>query len=232
MPEPKGVAICIPASGKPVPLMWAVNLQSLMMMPVNTNCTTFVVLGKHVDEARTELVEKALAANVKYIFFLDEDTVPPPNAVRHLLKVMETHDYIDVVGGIYVSKSDEPYPLVFRSSGNGSYWNWKPNELFWVTWLGMGSTMIRAEIFHHIPKPWWKTVRESEGDKLTRSTEDAFVCEKILRANGYEKGLDDHMADWEAAWPIWADASLLCEHHDIQTGKVYTLDKDGPCLKN
>jgi len=220
---PKGIALCIPASGHPVPIGWAVNLQPLTLMPVNTNCTTFLVQGKHIDDARTELVERALGVDAEFIFFLDEDTQPPGNIIRRFFKRMQQQPFLDVLGGVYVSKSPDSYPLVFRSSGGGSFWNWRVGESFPVTWLGTGSCMVRADVFKSLPQPWFKTTREATDGKITRSTEDAYFCEKLLQLRGYE-GLDDSRVSSETAWPIWADSAMLCEHHDVHSGKVYIMD--------
>jgi hypothetical protein len=219
----KGVALCIPASGRPVPINWAVNLQSLMLLPVNLNCTTLLVQGKHIDEARTELVEKSLALDVEFIFFLDEDTVPPGNIIRRFVKHLQQQPFLDILGGVYVSKSSDPYPLVFRSSGGGSFWNWRVGESFPVTWLGTGACMVRAEVFKSLPQPWFKTTREATDGKITRSTEDAFFCERLLQLRGFS-GLDSPEVTISPVWPIWADSAMLCEHHDIHSGKVYVMD--------
>src|ERR1041384_7317 len=116
--------IAIPTLGRPVPLQWALNFKS-MNPPINYNCDFNIVFGKEIGEARQQLAEAAVQRGCKYIFFLGDDVVAPPHALRQLIYRMENHPEIDVIGGVYVAKADPAAPLVFKGNGAGSYWAWK-----------------------------------------------------------------------------------------------------------
>src|SRR6266705_3204460 len=113
-----GMALCIPLSGRAVSPHWGFALRSIDP-PINVFNVSFAIEGKPVDEARNWLVEQSLKAKVKYLMFVDEDTIIPPHAVRRFIFHMENNPFIDVVAGIYCSKCETPSPLVFRGNGNG-----------------------------------------------------------------------------------------------------------------
>lgn len=206
-----GLLIGIPTLGRPVPLSWAFAFKS-MNPPLNFNSQYMVLNGKPVDEARNEIAEHAVKTGVKYLFFLGDDVVPPANALKQLIYRLEQNDKIGVVGGIYCSKSDPPAPLVFRGNGQGSYWDWKVGEFFSCTGLGMDCCLIRTTVFEKLSKPWFKTIDtdgfENAVNHAEQWTEDLSFCYKVENETDFE---------------IWADASILPEHWDINSNKFYTL---------
>lgn len=219
----KGVAIGIPMAGRPVPIEWAFAFKG-MDTPINYNAINISTGGMKVDEARQFIAEETIKQQCKYLLFLGDDTVPPPHILRRFIFLMENNPEIQVIGGIYVVKSDPPFPLVFRGNGNGSYWDWKVGELFWVSGLGMDATMIRTSVFEKISKPWFLTIKaDGYNDAVGKCeawTEDLFFCEKVTKA-------------FEGKHPIWADGSILCDHWDVKTMKKYTLPLNSkPCRRH
>jgi hypothetical protein len=127
---------------------------------------------------------------------------------------MENMSNVDVVGGVYCAKADPAAPLVFVENGTGSYWDWKIGEFFPVTGLGMDCTLIRTSLFEKIPEPWFKTVdKDSFIDGVAAAeawTEDLFFLKKAA----------------EVGAGIFCDASVICEHHDVYSGKKWELPSD------
>lgn len=223
-----GLAFCVPRSGKAVPSEWAFALK-FMDFPINMFGVYHSPLGLPVDEARNSCVEFAREQKSKYLFFLDEDTVPPTETVRKFVYLMENNPGIDVLGGVYFSKCMPPAPLVFRGNGAGSYWDWKIGEMFWCTGLGMGCTMIRMSVFDKIEKPYFLTVK-ADGHidnvhKVEAWTEDLYFCEKVLKAYGWNNSLQaiEPKENIPENKPIWCDAATQCDHHDIGSGQVFRL---------
>src|ERR1044071_3472269 len=126
-----GLMIGIPTLGRPVPLSWAMSWRSLSP-PINYNMNVMIVNGRAVDAARNEIALAALEKGSKYIFFLGDDVVVPNHTLRQLIYRLEHNPEIGVVGGVYCSKSEPAFPLVFRGNGNGSYWDWRIGEFFEV----------------------------------------------------------------------------------------------------
>ncbi len=209
-----GLFVGIPTLGRPVPLDWALNFKG-MNPPINFNVIYHIVKGKQVADARNEIARAALEKDAKYLFFIGDDTVCPPHTLRQLIYRMENTPNIGVVGGVYCSKSDPPAPLVFKENGGGSFWDWKVGEFFECTGLGMDCTLIRVDVLKKIPEPWFKTVDVDNYLDATNSaecwTEDLFFLRKVLEHTDYK---------------IYCDASVICEHHDVFSGKVYKLPKD------
>ncbi len=205
--------IAIPTLGRPVPLQWALNFKS-MNPPVNFNCDFNIVFGKEIGAARQQLAEAAVARGCKYLFFLGDDVVPPPHAMRQLIYRMENHPNVDVVGGVYVAKADPPAPLVFMGNGKGSYWDWKIGEFFECTGLGMDCTLIRTDILKKMSPPWFETIdidRHADGiASIEQWTEDLRFCKKVTDAGGH----------------VFCDGAIICEHHDVYAKKAWVLPSD------
>ncbi len=205
--------IAIPTLGRPVPLQWALNFKS-MSPPINFNCDFNIVMGKEIGLARNALAKAAVERGCKYLFFLGDDVVAPPHTLRQLIYRMENQPNVDVVGGVYCAKADPAAPLVFVENGAGSYWDWKIGEFFRCTGLGMDCTLIRTSLFEKIPEPWFKTVDQDsfmDGKAQAEAwTEDLYFLHKAKAAGA----------------GIWCDASVICEHHDVYSGKKWELPSD------
>lgn len=215
-----GLTIGVPTLGRPVPLAWAWAFKS-MSPPINYNSVICNIWGKRVADARNEIARESLRNGSKYLMFVGDDTVCPPHTLKQLLFRMENNPSLGVVGGIYCSKSEPAAPLVFRGNGKGSYWDWKVGEYFSVTGLGMDATLIRTEVFKGLTEPWFHT--EDSDDFLDgvnhaeQWTEDLYFCKKVLE---------------ETEFSIYADAAVICEHHDVYNKKIYSLPAGcGPIAK-
>jgi hypothetical protein len=185
-----------------------------MNPPINYNCDFNIVFGKEIGEARNALARAAVARGCKYIFFLGDDVVAPPFALRQLIYRMENQPGVDVVGGVYCAKADPAAPLVFNGNGGGSYWDWKVGEFFQCTGLGMDCTLIRTSVFEKLPEPWFKTVDTDtfmDGKPGAEAwTEDLYFCKQVT----------------DAGFGIFCDGSVICEHWDVYNNKAWKLPKD------
>lgn len=211
MSQSTGLIIGIPTLGRPLTLDWAFAFKS-MNPPINYNTVFSVVRQKAVADARNLIVEEAIRQNAKYLFFMGDDTTPPPNTLKQLIFRMEQDPTIGIVGGVYCSKSDPPAPLVFRGDGAGSYWDWKIGEFFECTGLGMDCTLIRIDLFKELQRPWFVTEdsdRFADGiNNASQCTEDLYFCNRVLT---------------ETSFKVWCDASIQAFHEDVYTGRRYTL---------
>jgi len=206
-----GIVIGLPTLGRPVPLEWALAFKSLNP-PINFNTVFQIVNNQEVGVARQAIAEYAVEQDAKYLFFIGDDVIVPAHALRQLIFRMEHDPNLVVVGGIYCSKSDPAYPLVFRGNGAGTYWDWKVGEFFEITGIGMDCTLIKVDALRTIPKPWFKTVDTDsfmDGRNAAENwTEDLYFCTKVVEG-GHGK--------------IYADATVICKHADVYGGRVYEL---------
>jgi hypothetical protein len=220
-------AILMPFSGRYVPPLWAINLMSLQW-PLG--CSHFVLsaTSKNRAQNRTDLVRSAIKHGVKYVLFMDDDTMPPPDAVKKLHYELETADD-DVIacGGIYTTKELPSEPLVYLEEDAGPHWKWRVGDVFQCQGIGTGCLMIKADSFAKIPEPWFRDIDSIDevGDDpamklpphLTafRMTDDLYFCMKVKQA-----GLK-----------ILAHGGVLCVHWD-QNGNPYTLPRDSYPMKD
>jgi hypothetical protein len=171
------------------------------------------IKGKPVEDARELVVEEALKHNTKYLWFVDDDTIPPPNTLRRLIYVLENNPDVMVAGGVYVTKTDPPSPVLFRGPGLGSFWRWKVNDVFEVTSMGAGCMLINCEVFKHLKPPyfpWPKTFSTDSQIPSTSVSEDVSFCNAV-RGAGYK---------------VVAHGGVLCDHFEASTGRTFQLPLD------
>lgn len=210
-----GLAFCIPLCGRPVPWEWAMAFKSLDP-PINYNVFYNTVQHTRVDAARNHFAHYAKQERAKYLFMMGDDTVPPGHALRKLVYLMDNNPDIDVIGGMYWTKQEPSFPLVFRGNGAGAYWDWKLGEFFQCSGLGMDCTLIRTSVFDKLDKafpgePYFLTIKADgyveDVNKTETWTEDLYFCEKVGKIDG----------------KIYMDSSLQCDHWDVGQMKKYSM---------
>lgn len=182
-------AICVPTIDKGdgtvacVTHDWANAMASLggglavTMMRLN-------VSNRNVAQAKQDLAERAIAHGCQFVFFADDDTIPPPDALMKMIQLWRMDSKYKIINGVYWSKSEPPLPLIFKGSFEGSYLDWKMGDLVEADGAGAGCTFIDTEVFKNMPKPWFsdqyifQDVREGMDD-YRWSLEDRLV--KLLR---------------------------------------------------
>lgn len=200
-----GVALAV-VSGRgscPIAMLQPLVLQG---WPTNVNFTILTIMGKDIDAGRTLAIEQAMEAGVKYLWFLDDDTVPPQDAGRHMMKVFRDHPKAAVVGGIYTTRAAPPEPIVYSEQGAGAFWDWKAGEVFKCWGIGTGCMMIDMDVFRYLDKPWFRTTHDAD----FRESDDLHFCELVNQA-GFE---------------VWAHGGVLCHHYDLERGVVYMLPRN------
>ncbi len=207
------IVIGVPTFGKVSYLF--VLARNHLGMPLVTNFIDKFVVGKQIDQARNEIVNFALQQNADYVFFLDDDVLPPPNALLRLW----THQK-DVINGVYWSKSPNPVPLIFRGHMNSPYLDWHVGELIKIDAAGCGCTLIHTKVFKKIEPPWFslnysiltpKEIQERDYPDIG-TTEDLYFYRKVK----------------DAGFEVWCDTAIQCGHVDINTGKIYGMPENAP----
>lgn len=209
-----GLVLGIPTLGRPVPMDWALMLKSLGT-PINYNTNFHIVKGREVADARNDIAQFAIDRDAKYLFFLGDDVVPPSHTIKHMIYRMEQDSTIGVIGGVYVNKEDNPSPLVFRTIGQGAYWDWKVGEFFEVFGTGMDCNLIRVDLLKQLKSDWFKTVdKDQYEDNIPAAeswTEDLYFFNRVAKETDYK---------------VYCDGSIICQHWDVYANKAYTLPPD------
>jgi len=151
------------------------------------------VEGADVAYARNILAEKA--KNVAdYIFFIDDDVIPPINTITKLLK----HDK-DIVCGLYFSRPEPHFPQIFYKNKEDSerydcVEDYKKDSLIEIDSCGAGCILIKAEVFKKLKLPYFQYI--PKGENNPRKGEDFYFCEKVK----------------ESGYKIFCDTSIICKH--------------------
>lgn len=216
-PHQTTLVVGLPITGRPLPPQITFCYAQLTP-PMNYNVRHIQIQQRPIDVARCEMAQAAIEWKAKYLFFMDEDVAVPSHALKQLIFHMEHHDDWAVIGGVYVIKDDtgNTAPMVFRGAGTGPFWRWHLGEVFEVTGIAMGCTLIRVEAFKDIKKPYFKTIDDTDAalDAVnfgSRWTEDLYFCDKLNKTK---------------KWKIMADGGIVPDHLDMKTGKPYRLPPD------
>jgi SAM-dependent methyltransferase len=195
-----------------------------LLHPAGNNIAEVYVDGMAIADARNKAAQQAVDTRMKYLFFIDYDTIVPADALCRLVYHLENRPEYDIAAGLYCTKSLPPYPLLWREWGNGVSWDFTLGEVLLdrVVGVPMGCTLIRVSLFermsHSEENPWFNTRKGpmvlKTGKKVQGSgTEDLWLC---------------HRLEDELHGKILMDTSVLCEHIDHRTGMRHSLPND--CL--
>jgi len=97
------------------------------------------------DVARCMVVAEFMAGTSEWLFWIDDDTVPPVTALPRLLALNRPF-----VAGLYFMKQPEENPLAYKRNDAGFYCpieDWKAGTLIEVDAVGMGCTLIHRSVF-------------------------------------------------------------------------------------
>lgn len=185
-----------------------------MYAPPNNKFMRIFALGMEVGEAYSQTIENILAhpelSKFKYIFTLEHDNAPQPDALVKLLEQMEAHPEFACIGGLYFTKGQNGLP-----TGQPQLWgdprdpqtNFRPqvpipNSLQEVCGTGMGCNVFRLDMFkdERLRRPWFKT--QTEGGV---ATQDLYFWANA-RQYGYRCAVD---------------TSVLVGHYSLEEDIVY-----------
>lgn len=244
----KGMVIASPSFGL-VTMEWAIAVRHLNQ-PINFGAGLLSPTGARWDwhenkivpdsgrrnipvaDARNIVAQWCLDNNVEWLFFIDDDTIPPPHALTNLYhaaqKLIAAGEPISCIGGHYPSKATPPTSLILVDGTLGGYENWRAGEIVGGdnTAIGMGCTLIHVpSTIAKMPGPWFKTVESLEPHLFTtnplcnvevdvgndiqdvapmciKMTEDVYFIRKMKRI-GMTK--------------CYCDTGVLCQHIDANS---------------
>ena len=215
-----------------IPINWAAGEVVASHLPesiVSMNYTT--------PDAQNVIVERLILDKFDWLLFIEDDTLIPPQAFLTIATHMDRGD-IPIISGLYYSKGEPSWPLVFRGRGNGCFRNFKQGDWVWADGVPMGFCLIHSSILEW----FWKNSPEytlPDGHKLRRvfefprkswydpeqdryfslmGTSDLALCDRIIKENVLAK------TGWAAVakrrYPFLVDTSIFCGHITLQ-GEIY-----------
>lgn len=221
MMRPVFGVVGVPTFGR-VSIEWALNFHM-----IGSGLAVYVAYStpknKRVDIAKNEICQQAVDQGADWVFLLDDDVIPPTNVLMKMIKNAFGPPYLDVINGVYFSKSEPPLPLMFRGDMKGSVWNWHVGDLIKIDAAGAGCTFIKTKVLKEIEKkvggPWFSvdyTYNPTDPNDFpppaAGATEDLYFYKKVR----------------ECGFQTWCDTSIQCVHEDRQNNLYYQLPDDYP----
>jgi hypothetical protein len=104
--------------------------------------------------SRNYLVETALTTDWDYALLLDDDVIIPEGGLKELIDLK-----------VDVAVMDYPLRTLSKGKSQGTAVHDKDGSLVWA---GLGSTLVKREVFEKLPSPWFiftnhKISRDNEG---------------------------------------------------------------------
>jgi len=100
------------------------------------------------DINRNIITSKFMESSADYLFFIDDDTLPPKGVMTHLISLGK-----QFVSGLYFLPSEPYNPIAYIRNEEGFYqpiWNYAKGTLQQVDSVGMGCAMIHRSVFEKI----------------------------------------------------------------------------------
>lgn len=179
-------------------LLWADGVARRAGLPLH------VEIGRPIELVRTRIVRAFLATAASHLLMVDDDIVPPPDALERLLAV-----------GAPVATAPCPIALDGRivanvkTAGSDAWVEDPPARPFAVAHTGLGLTLVRREVFDAIRTPWFQFGASAAGRVIGEDTWFsngvtqaglAIVCEGTVRCSHVKDGLDLlALARWQEA---------------------------------
>jgi len=207
---------------------WQRARTNLAIPPGHANIEVFAD-GMEVGVARCAAVQMARENNLKYLFFIDWDTLIPPDALLKLCYHLDNNPDMDVASGLYCMKSLPTFPLIWKDWNQGVCFDFTLGDVLkeGIVGVPMGCCLLRLSLFDKMANtpenPWFKTVNEPVfcGGQWGRMcmTEDLWFTRRFTEEVDRERR------------KIMVDTSVYCEHICHATGRRYGLSQDSLPMK-
>ena len=166
-------------------------------------CAEGFEVGKAYNETIIQILTNPSLSRFKYLLTVEEDNLPPPDG---LIKLFETIQNYDVVGGLYWIKGEAGSPMIWGDPKEpGTYVPQPPkaDSIQECNGLGMGFTLFRLDMFKNPGFEfgrWFQTV----GDKNNFMTQDLYFFQNAQKL-GYKFACDTrckvgHMDEHGVIW--------------------------------
>lgn len=105
----------------------------------------FIPLRYTVHDAQNLAVQVCIREGFEWLLFIEDDTIPPLDALMRFTEYMDKGD-IPVVSGLYFTRSVPPEPMIYRGRGNHYFRDWKLEDKVWADGVPTGMLLIHANL--------------------------------------------------------------------------------------
>ena len=145
-----------------------------------------------LDVARNRCVKEFLRTNYDYLWWIDDDIVPPKNALDRLLMADK-----DIIGALCFSMRYEkgeafPYPVALKRDASGGYAVHYGEDIEEVDAVGGACVMVKRRVYEAVKNPYEFHYRDGE----LSLTCDFDVWQKAQKAG----------------FKVYVDYNLMCSH--------------------
>lgn len=193
-----------------VPTRWAFAFRELRL-PAGTKVMP-PIAGLPFDHGRNEAVREAIFEGATWLFFLDDDVIPPADAFERLV----SHGR-PIVSGLYYRRNAPITPVMYyETSGLPTpITQFAYGKLIDADLVGAGCLAIHKSVFTAIDRPFEWLMDRSDLPPRERVGEDMAFCRKA-RAAGFG---------------IAVDTSVECHHLGLgesrTDGRFYPFARPG-----
>lgn len=201
--------------------------------------SSFIPLRYTISDAQNMIANEAVTKNFEWLLIIEDDTIPPPDALIRFNEYIASREY-PVVSGLYFTRSDPPDPMVYRGRGNSFYKDWKIGDKVMVDGVPTGMLLISVDLLRAVwseapeyscggymirrvfdtpVKTWFN--EESGAQETLTGTSDLDFCTKVI-ADGYLA-----KAGWpelaKEKYPYLIDTNIYCKHQDRSSGTQFPI---------
>lgn len=180
-----------------------------VVKPSNQQFLKICIANAEVGEAYNAAVDLLLCRDDyptpwKYLLTVETDNLPPKDG---LMKLYESIDDYDVIGGLYWMKGEHGTPHIYGDPTKPG--TWQPqvpveNTVQPCNMVAMGFTLFNMDVFRRMPAPWFKT--SGIGDSKS-FTQDGYFFQKA-----HDLGLNLRVA---------CDTRIKVGHIDFKTRHIW-----------
>jgi hypothetical protein len=179
---------------------WAQGFRDFQLPPQSA---IVFLTGMPFDHARNAACQQVLQSNFTWLFFLDDDVIPPPDALFKLLSRGQ-----DIISGLYYRRADPIMPVMLADTKPKPSFitNFQPGSLIEADMVGAGCLLIHRRVLERVPPPKFEWTIDYDGvlteknyPESERRSEDFSFCSKCRRLG----------------FKIVVDTSVLCTHVGI-----------------
>jgi hypothetical protein len=164
------VLLAIPSATGYIPLEIMAAIMS-QEMPEDTELAFAFTKRVMIDKARSDLAEQAIKIGADYIWFVDDDTIPPRDSLRKMLELAK-----DITGNPVLDRNGEGH-IALKEHDFSDIKEFK--ETREVGYCGMSNTLVKVDVVKAVKKefskPFQFTIIKHKGELLDTG-EDLTFC--------------------------------------------------------